>query len=195
MYVTHFATLYFDYSHTCSLQFRWLKKEELPEGAASGVRFTTVTIDTPQYLNWLCVRFLAKGGSLAKGSVQHISQLAEGSARAFGSSPKVGGTDLVIKLNLILTCSLKAANSPAAIVVCTGLATRFLGGVEDKDLYPIRGQTLLLRAPWIRDGQTLSTENGLRTYTIPRKGGDVSLPIFMLELSSEVSPSTAHCWW
>jgi D-amino-acid oxidase len=66
-----------------------MKKEELPEGATCGVRFTTLTIDTSQYLHWLCARFLAAGGSLVRGSVQHISQLSEGGARAFGGSAKV----------------------------------------------------------------------------------------------------------
>ncbi|KAJ7576685.1 hypothetical protein C8J56DRAFT_1117062 [Mycena floridula] len=34
------------------------------------------------------------------------------------------------------------AGRPAAVVVCTGLGARFLGGIEDKDMYLIRGQTL-----------------------------------------------------
>jgi D-amino-acid oxidase len=73
----------------------------------------------------------------------------------------------------------QAAQPPAAVVVCVGLAARTLGGVEDKDVYPVSGQTVRLRAPWIRDGQTVGTEEGSHTYTIPRKGGDVSpLPFF-----------------
>jgi hypothetical protein len=60
------------------------------------------------------------------------------------------------------------------VVVCVGLGARFLGGVEDKDVYPIRGQTVLLRAPWIRFGRSVSnSKEGISTYIIPRPGGDV----------------------
>jgi hypothetical protein len=79
---------------------------------------------------------------------------------------------------------------PAAIVVCPGLAARFLGGVEDKDMYPIRGQTLLLRAPWVREGHTLTAENGVRVYTIPRRGGDVSMHSHLL--SADARHASAH---
>jgi hypothetical protein len=82
-------------------QFCWMNKEELPEGATCGVRFTTLTIDTSQYLHWLCARFLAAGGSLVRGSVQHISQLSEGGARAFGGLAKVAHAPL--RYSAILT--------------------------------------------------------------------------------------------
>jgi D-amino-acid oxidase len=72
-------------------QFRWLEKGELPEGAVCGVKFTTLTIDTPVFLSWLSSRFLAAGGTLIRGSVQHISQLAEAGARLFIPSSKVLG--------------------------------------------------------------------------------------------------------
>lgn len=62
---------------------------------------------------------------------------------------------------------------PDAVVVCTGLGTRFLGGVEDMDLYPTRGQTVVVRAPWVRFGITVADANGKLTYVIPRKSGDV----------------------
>ena len=113
--------------------------------AKSGVTFSTITIDVPIYLNYLLSRFLAKGGKIQRASIQHITQVAEG---AF-------------------------CPSPDAIVVCAGLGARFLGGVEDKDVYPIRGQTVLIRAPWIRFGKTLSGYDGVVTYIIPRRSGDV----------------------
>lgn len=66
-----------------------------------------------------------------------------------------------------------------AVIVCTGLATRFLGGVEDLSVYPIRGQTVIVRAPWVRFGITESggkDEKGeeVVTYIIPRRSGDVN---------------------
>ena len=60
-----------------------------------------------------------------------------------------------------------------AIVVCAGMGARSIGGVDDMDVFPIRGQTVLLRAPWVRFGRTLVDEFGKKTYTIPRKSGDV----------------------
>jgi hypothetical protein len=46
-------------------------------------------------------------------------------------------------------------------------------------VYPVRGQTLLLRAPWIREGHTLTTDKGQRVYTVPRKSGNVSIRTFV----------------
>ncbi|TFK49356.1 D-aspartate oxidase [Heliocybe sulcata] len=134
--------------------FRLLDENSLVPNTVAGVEFTTLTIDTPIYLNYLLSRFLAKGGAIVRGSVQHISQVVEGGARVFAGA-KCAGT------------------SVDAIVVCAGIGARLLGGVEDKDVYPIRGQTVLLRAPWIRFGRTMSSKDGLWTYIIPRRSGDV----------------------
>jgi glycine/D-amino acid oxidase-like deaminating enzyme len=101
----------------------------------------------PVYLPFLISRFRARGGRTERISIQHISQLL-GGAYTKGSFP-------------------------SAIIICTGLGSRFLGGVEDRDMYPIRGQTVLLKAPWIRFGRTLSSLDGLWTYIIPRRSGDV----------------------
>ena len=85
--------------------------------------------------------------------MQHINQLIEGGTSLF-SGGKV--KDL----------------PPDAVVVAAGLGARFLGGVEDKAMYPVRGQTVLVRAPWVRAGKTEATESGL-TYICPRRSGDV----------------------
>jgi hypothetical protein len=66
-----------------------------------------------------------------------------------------------------------------AVVVCTGLATRALGGVEDSTMYPSRGQTVVVRAPWVRFGIMESggkDDKGeeVLTYIIPRRSSDVS---------------------
>ena len=128
-------------------------------GAVEGVQFTTVTIDVPVYLNYLLARFLGRGGRVVRAAIQHISQAIEG---AF--APSAGP---------------HANRSPAAVIVCAGLGARTLGGVEDKDVYPIRGQTVLVRAPWVRFGRTMSGngEDSVWTYIIPRRSGDVSVTI------------------
>ncbi|KAI0682936.1 D-amino-acid oxidase [Cytidiella melzeri] len=127
----------------------------IPE-AKTGISFTTFTIDTPAYCNYLLSRFLGKGGKVVRGTVQHISQIAEGGPQVF-------------------TSPTRASNSSVdAIVVCAGLGARTLGGVEDKDVFPTRGQVVLLRAPWIKFGRTAShAASGLWTYVIPRRCGEV----------------------
>ncbi|KAH0581862.1 hypothetical protein H2248_011541 [Termitomyces sp. 'cryptogamus'] len=126
----------------------------LPLNIAVGVSFSTVTIDTPNYLLYLARRFTEAGGVIIRASVQHINQVLEGGAGAFTNASN--------------------PTPPGAIVVCTGLGTRFLGGVEDKNVFPIRGQTVLIRAPWIDFGRTVGDPDNW-TYIIPRSTGDVIL--------------------
>lgn len=69
------------------------------------------------------------------------------------------------------------------VVNCTGINARFLGGVEDKSVYPTRGQTVLVRAPHIThtitvgsDDADASKETSVEksekfTYLIPRSSG------------------------
>ncbi|KAG8988015.1 hypothetical protein FRB90_003015 [Tulasnella sp. 427] len=131
--------------------FKELSQSELIPGSLSGASFTTLTIDTPVYLPYLLQRFLSKGGRAVRVKVQHVSQAIDGAFSSPGSPP------------------------PQAVFVCAGLGARSLGGVEDKDVFPIRGQTVLVRAPWVRFGRTLSSLDGLWTYIIPRRSGDVIL--------------------
>ncbi|KAF9057156.1 D-aspartate oxidase [Panaeolus papilionaceus] len=135
--------------------YKPIPKEKLPPGCLSGCTFTTVTIDTPIYLNYLLMRFLANGGRILRGSIMHINQVLEGGTRLFsGGSPH--------------------DPLPDAVINCTGIGARFLGGVEDKAVYPIRGQTVLIRAPWVRFGRTETlTGDGAFTYIIPRRSSDV----------------------
>ncbi|KAM5543713.1 hypothetical protein V8D89_002330 [Ganoderma adspersum] len=137
--------------------FKELPQDSLVPGATAGTSFTTVNIDTPMYLPYLLGRFLSRGGSIVRGSVQHVSQVVEGGPGLFRRG--------------------RADTEPVgAVIVCPGLGARTLGGVEDKDMYPVRGQVAIIRAPWIRSGRTLShLEQGLWTYVIPRRSGDVIL--------------------
>jgi D-amino-acid oxidase len=81
-----------------------------------------------------------------------------------------------------------------AIVACPGLGARALGGVEDKDVFPVRGQVVLLRAPWIKFGRTASHQaQGLWTYIVPRRSGDVSYK--KARLASTLTSCTGHCRW
>ncbi|GLB39081.1 putative D-amino-acid oxidase [Lyophyllum shimeji] len=141
--------------------YKVLDQDALPAGIAHGSTFTTLTIDTPNYLRYLARRFTSAGGQIVRGSVQHISQVLEGGASIFSTQP--GNENLHLM-----------PGAPDAVVVCTGLGTRFLGGVEDKSVHPIRGQTVLVRAPWIDFGRTIGNDDGW-TYVIARRSGDVIL--------------------
>lgn len=135
--------------------FQYLHQSDLVPGVVSGVTFRTISIDTPAYLTYLLWRFLAAGGSIHRGTVQHLNQVIEGGTRIFDTKNTSPAID--------------------AIVVCAGLGARFLGGVEDKNMHPIRGQTVLIRAPWVKFGASISGENRSWTYVIPRRSGDVIL--------------------
>lgn len=117
-------------------------------------------------MNYLLSRFIARGGTVVRGSVQHLQQIAEGGPNAF--SFNLAGRTVV-----------------DAIVVCAGIGARSLGGVEDKDVYPLRGQVVLIRAPWIKFGRTISNNTtGLWTYVIPRRSGDVCYRPLCIMLST-----------
>jgi glycine/D-amino acid oxidase-like deaminating enzyme len=124
-------------------------------GAISAVSFSALNINTPAYLLYLLARFLRRGGRIVRAFVQHVAQVLEGGVEVFMNSNS--GTQPV-----------------DALVICAGLGARTLGGVEDKDMYPVRGQTVLLRAPWVEGGRSLVIESGSKTYIIPRRGGTVS---------------------
>ncbi|KDR68349.1 hypothetical protein GALMADRAFT_272579 [Galerina marginata CBS 339.88] len=144
--------------------FQEVAKKDLFPGARCGFSFETITIDVPVYLNYLASQFLQKGGSIIRGQVQHIDQVLEAGSSPFfpekenaGSSNKITG---------------RPTSTPDAVIVCAGLGSRFLGGVEDALVYPSRGQTVILRAPWIRFGRSFETGDSW-TYIIPRRSGEV----------------------
>lgn len=124
--------------------FRRLNKDELPEGIQHGATFTCILIDTPHYLPFLQQMFEERGGRMIRASLQDVSEIAT-------YAPQVD-----------------------AVVNCTGLGARELGGVADKAVFPTRGQLVIVRAPWVTEGRT-RLGKGVYTYTIPRKSGHVVL--------------------
>ncbi|KAH9835409.1 D-amino-acid oxidase [Rhodofomes roseus] len=138
------------------LQPKRIPQESLHSKAKSGYIFDTYTIDTTPYLNYLLARFISRGGVVVRGSVQHVNQIIEGGVDAFSLG--------------------KAAQRPVdALVVCTGLGARTLGGVEDKAVHSVRGQRVLVHAPWIEKAMGLEESQEKDTYLIPRRNGNVIL--------------------
>ena len=127
-----------------------LEPSALPEGCTAGLSFTTIALDTPNYLPWLAQRFRAAGGTVVR---RELGKLTDAPLDDFD-----------------------------AVVNCSGLGALTLVG--DDSMYPIRGQTVLVRAPWIRSGITRSGSDNWSAlsvrcradraaYIIPRKQGDV----------------------
>ncbi|QIW99560.1 hypothetical protein AMS68_005078 [Peltaster fructicola] len=108
--------------------FRVLTKDQVPAGYDGGSTFTSVCINTALYLPWLASQCLKHGVKIKRGIIRHITEATR----------------------------LTHDGSPADIVVnCTGLSSLFLGGVEDKTLYPGRGQiTLVSNDPGAMIGTT-----------------------------------------
>lgn len=124
--------------------FRRLDQLELPEGTQHGATFTCILIDTPHYLPFLERKFLQNGGRLIRATLKDVGEVA------------------------VHVPGMKA------IVNCTGLGARDLGGVADGAVFPTRGQLVIVKAPWVKEGRTLLGK-GVYTYTIPRKSGHVVL--------------------
>ncbi|KAK5085278.1 D-amino acid oxidase [Lithohypha guttulata] len=100
--------------------FKTIPKTELSDGMDSGKSFTSVCINTAIYLPWLVSQGL-KNGVVFKRAI--LKQITDAAAPGMHHSGKPA--DLIIN--------------------CTGLGSLKLGGVEDRKLYPARGQIVVVR--------------------------------------------------
>ncbi|WVF68868.1 hypothetical protein IAT40_003641 [Kwoniella sp. CBS 6097] len=129
------------------LMFGWrdLAPSEIPAPYKHGVTYESYTLNAPLYLQHLARNLRAKGVPILR---HRLSSLDE----AY-TLPTVGPVDLVIN--------------------ATGLGARSLIGVEDKKVFPAKGQTVLVRAPEVktcygqRDNHPVPNQ---KIYIIPRPG-------------------------
>ncbi|KAH9947111.1 FAD dependent oxidoreductase [Amylocystis lapponica] len=122
--------------------FRVLEPGEVPEGSKGGVAFTTISVNPETYLPWIKSELLAHGVQFVR---QRVLSLSEAAALA----------------------------GPGGVLVnATGLGARSLIGVEDTDVYPIRGQVIIVEAPAVKECLSaplgVSSRPGEATYIIPR---------------------------
>ncbi|KAK8032078.1 FAD dependent oxidoreductase [Apiospora arundinis] len=97
--------------------FHIIPQGELPEGVASGLKYTTVTINAPEHIKFLHRRLKDNHGvCFVRKKIADIQDAY--------LSPK---TQVVFN--------------------CTGNASAHLAGVEDPKCYPTRGQIVLVKAP------------------------------------------------
>ncbi|KAJ7698674.1 hypothetical protein B0H17DRAFT_325581 [Mycena rosella] len=151
----HLAQFYSD--------FRNLKPDELPDGVVYGSVFSTVFVDVPRYLPYLMDRFLSAGGCAFRATLPSLSALLSEKDRpalaAFPPTPT----------------NVLPSYSPAAVVNCTGIGAFSMGDVLDTNVYPTRGEVLIIRAPWIHHGLSYYYKDNHIAYVIPRQSGDVIL--------------------
>ncbi|KAI9754170.1 MAG: translation initiation factor eIF-2B subunit alpha [Chaenotheca gracillima] len=98
--------------------FQEIPQKALPIGIDNATTFTSVCINTAIYLPWLAGQCLKNGAVIKRAVLKHICDAADlhhTGARA----------DLVLN--------------------CTGLNASSLGGVEDKNVIPARGQIVVVR--------------------------------------------------
>ncbi|MCO5565411.1 hypothetical protein L7F22_019084 [Adiantum nelumboides] len=186
--------------------YKQLPKESLPESIDFGATFKTLDLDIPKYLPMLYAYFLQLGGrsikhkatsiseaiSLSYSSAASVTQLIDGKARTSKSK----------------STSIK----PSLVIASPGLGAKELLG--DNDVLPIRGQTVLLHAPWCttsavhgvktaKESETnwcgvskvIAAQGGYRdTYLIPRGDGTIICGGTRLEDDYDVEPriETSH---
>ncbi|KAJ5666785.1 D-amino-acid oxidase [Penicillium macrosclerotiorum] len=126
--------------------FQNLPREQLPGDIDNAQKFTSVCINTAIYLPWLVGQCIKNGCVFRRGVFKHISDAAD--AHHSGAKANV-------------------------VVNCTGLASRTLGGVVDSQVYPVRGQIMIVR----NDPGSMSVISGSDdggdevSYIFPRAAG------------------------
>ncbi|KAJ1839761.1 hypothetical protein LPJ73_006649 [Coemansia sp. RSA 2703] len=124
-----------------------ISTKELPPGVSHGLQYTTLLINVPQYLLYLKSKFTNAGGKIICRTLHSISEALDMVDRKSESMP--------------------------IVVNCTGLGSLYLSDVADKNMYPIRGQTVLVHAPNAK--QTITRLGANFGYVIPRGDGSVIL--------------------
>lgn len=100
------------------VQYKKIPLEELRPGTVNGFSFTSVCINTAIYLSWLVSQCVQGNVVFKRGSFNHITEAA----------------------------SIHHSGQKADLIInCTGLNAGKLGGVADKNMVPVRGQTVLVR--------------------------------------------------
>lgn len=97
--------------------------------------YPSFRIDTPLYLQYLHDQFVSKGGTVLRAHLANLTEVSKVVPPAF--------------------------SEPVAILNCTGIGAREFVG--DVNVFPTRGQTVLVRAPWVKDAMTRKGAGGVYT--------------------------------
>ncbi|KAI9296625.1 nucleotide-binding domain-containing protein [Neoconidiobolus thromboides FSU 785] len=135
-----------------------IPKEHLPEGYSFGLSYDAVCIHSMEYLKWL-----------------------------FNEGKKLGLIDIKLHMNHIKD-AYNISSFPTNIVInCCGLGARTMDGVKDPNIFPTRGQTILVHAPEVDYTSTGLYKGGV-TYIIPKGDGTVILGGTQQEHNYKVQP-------
>lgn len=148
--------------------FTILPKDALPVGACFGISYTTICINVPRYLSYLEEQIVALGGDVVQC--------------------KVGVEDgLAGVVKEVLTVMRKKGKTTDSIVNAAGLsALHFVGNEEAARLFPVRGQTVLVKGEadmahtfvgyGVADAHAaLGTTTSDIAYCIPRPGSGTTI--------------------
>ncbi|KAF6745573.1 hypothetical protein DFP72DRAFT_824271, partial [Ephemerocybe angulata] len=129
----------------------------LIDGALRGVTTHSLSISPASLSERMLNDFHTKGGRTFRGTVRHIREIIEGGVTSF-ARPNLDDIQYL----------------PDAIIVCVGLGARFLGGVEDTNVFPTRIPIVKLRAPWVDVGRVIYNEDlKIDLSVIPLGDGDL----------------------
>ncbi|KAG2360390.1 hypothetical protein BDR07DRAFT_1412627 [Suillus spraguei] len=123
--------------------FRLLSESEVPAPYKVGIAFDTVTINPMEYLSWLRTELESRGVVFRRQYIRSLNEVR----------PFVGEGGLLVN--------------------ATSLGSRSLIGVEDKTMYPIRGQSIVVEHAGLQEFITVRSGGGLSdhpTCITPRPG-------------------------
>lgn len=130
------------------MQYKQIAEESLRPGTTAGFSFTSVCINPAIYLPWLVSQCLQGGVVFRRGDLSHVSEAA----------------------------NIHHSGQNAHLIInCTGLNAGKLGGVVDKNMIPVRGQTVLVRNDSGGDFVMENTEEGSdeTCYIMRRAAGKI----------------------
>lgn len=136
-----------------------------------GFRFNSVTITTPHYLPYLYQKIISLGGTIKRANIDHIQDANK--HHHLGTKP-----DLIIN--------------------CTALGSRYLGGVEDENMYPVKGHIVVLSNSCygqysVRDVADPGVEGELFYIMNRKEGGSIVggtyTPCKMDEMDFKIDPA------
>lgn len=136
--------------------------EKPPAGAIFGIKYQSICINVPQYLAYLYAGVVRLGARIVKASVD-VSGGLEGAVRD--------------AKRIALAEDENGNYSIFALVNATGLSARHIVGVEEASkLYPIRGQTVLVKGE-AQKSRTYVEFAGSEdiAYVVPRPGSGTTI--------------------
>lgn len=137
--------------------------ESIPEGAIFGIKYQSICINIPQYLTHLLHRVKEHGTNIIKTTVNTSNGL---------SGVVHSAKQILLQHNPSINES-----SVKILINCTGLGARhFVRPEEATKLFPIRGQTLLVKGEALKARTFVGFgEEDELVYVIPRPGSGTTI--------------------